>query len=87
MLKFKALMNGSDRPIVPIGSYEEVLPFNMLPIMLLRNIVLLDTEKLQALGGLELDEEDLSLCSYVCPGKYDFGSLLRAGLTKIEVEG
>jgi len=85
--KFKALMNGSDRPIVPIGVYEEVLPLNVLPAMLLRNIVLLDTEKIQALGGLELDEEDLSLCSYVCPGKYDFGSLLRAGLTKIEVEG
>ena len=85
--KFKTLMNGSDRPIVPIGVYEEVLPLNVLPAMLLRNIVLLDTEKIQSLGGLELDEEDLSLCSYVCPGKYDFGSLLRAGLTKIEVEG
>ena len=85
--KFKALMNGSDRPILPIGVYEEVLPLNVLPAMLLRNVVLMDTEKIQALGGLELDEEDLSLCSYVCPGKYDFGSLLRAGLNKIEVEG
>ena len=85
--KFKALMNGSDRPIIPIGVYEEVLPLNVLPAMLLRNVVLMDTEKIQALGGLELDEEDLSLCSYVCPGKYDFGSLLRAGLNKIEVEG
>jgi len=87
IFKFKALMNGSDRPIVPIGVYEEVLPLNLLPAMLLRNIVLMDTEKIQALGGLELDEEDLSLCSFVCPGKYDFGSLLRAGLTKIEIEG
>ena len=87
IFKFKALMNGSDRPIVPIGFYEEVLPLNMLPAMLLRNVVLMDTEKIQDLGGLELDEEDLSLCSYVCPGKYDFGSLLRAGLNKIEVEG
>ena len=87
IFKFKALMNGSDRPIVPIGLYEEVLPLNLLPAMLLRNIVLMDTEKIQALGGLELDEEDLSLCSFVCPGKYDFGSLLRAGLTKIEIEG
>ena len=87
LYKFKALMNGSDRPIVPIGVYEEVFPLNFLPAMLLRNIVLMDTEKIQALGGLELDEEDLSLCSFVCPGKYDFGSLLRAGLTKIEVEG
>ena len=87
LYKFKALMNGSDRPIVPIGVYEEVLPLNFLPAMLLRNIVLMDTEKIQALGGLELDEEDLSLCSFVCPGKYDFGSLLRAGLTKLELEG
>lgn len=87
IFKFKALMNGSDRPIVPIGVYEEVLPLNLLPAMLLRNVVLMDTEKIQDLGGLELDEEDLSLCSYVCPGKYDFGSLLRAGLNKIEVEG
>ena len=84
---FNTSISGGNRAVVPIASYEEVLPFNMLPIMLLRNIVLLDTEKLQALGGLELDEEDLSLCSYICPGKYDFGSLLRAGLTKIEVEG
>ena len=80
-------MNGSDRPIVPIGIYEEVLPQNFLPTVLLRNVVLMDTEKIQALGGLELDEEDLALCSFVCPGKYDFGSLLRAGLTKIELEG
>ena len=81
------MMNGSDRPIIPIGVYEEVTPLNVLPAILLRNVVLMDTEKIQALGGLELDEEDLALCSYVCPGKYDFGSLLRAGLTKIEVEG
>ena len=87
IFKFKALMNGSDRPIVPIGVYEEVLPLKVLPAMLLRNVVLMDTEKIQALGGLELDEEYLSLCSFVCPGKYDFGSLLRAGLTKIELEG
>ena len=87
IFKFKALMNGSDRPIVPIGVYEEVLPLKVLHAMLLRNVVLMDTEKIQALGGLELDEEDLSLCSFVCPGKYDFGSLLRAGLTKIELEG
>ena len=80
-------MNGSDRPIVPIGVYEEVLPLNLLPSMLLRNVVLMDTEKIQALGGLELDEEDLSLCSFVCPGKYEYGPILRDNLTRIETEG
>tara|TARA_Y100001970_G_scaffold84128_1_gene106216 strand:+ start:11252 stop:12604 length:1353 start_codon:yes stop_codon:yes gene_type:complete len=85
--KFKTLMNGSDRAIVPIGIYEEVVPLNLLTSILLRYIAIDDTEKIQALGGLELDEEDLALCSFVCPSKYDFGSLLRHSLSRIEVEG
>ena len=84
---FKALMNGSDRAIVPIGIYEEVFPQDLLVSLLLRAIVIKDTEQIQLLGGLELDEEDLSLCSYVCPSKYDFSSLLRENLNQIEVEG
>ena len=85
--KFKTLMNGSDRAIVPIGVYEEVLPLNLLATVLMRYIAVGDTEKIQDLGGLELDEEDLALCSFVCPSKYDFGSLLRNNLNQIEVEG
>ncbi len=85
--KFKTLMNGSDRAIVPIGVYEEVMPLNILATILMRYIAVGDTEKIQELGGLELDEEDLALCSFVCPSKYDFGSLLRKNLTQIEVEG
>ena len=85
--KFKTLMNGSDRAIVPIGVYEEVLPLNLLATVLMRYIAVGDTEKIQDLGGLELDEEDLALCSFVCPSKYDFGSLLRRNLNQIEVEG
>ena len=41
----------------------------------------------QTLGCLELDEEDLALCTYVCPGKYDYASILRDNLNKIEKEG
>ena len=80
-------MYGPDRAILPIGTYEKVFPLEMLITVLLRYIVVGASEKIQSLGGLELDEEDLALCSFVCPGKYDFGSLLRAGLTKIELEG
>ena len=85
--KFKTLMNGSDRAIVPIGVYEEVVPLNILATILMRYIAVGDTEKIQDLGGLELDEEDLALCSFVCPSKYDFGSLLRENLSQIEREG
>jgi Na+-transporting NADH:ubiquinone oxidoreductase subunit A len=80
-------MNGSDRAIVPIGVYEEVVPLNILATILMRYIAVGDTEKIQDLGGLELDEEDLALCSFVCPSKYDFGSLLRENLSQIEREG
>ena len=39
------------------------------------------------LGCLELGEEDLALCTYVCPGKGEYGAMLRRNLTTIEKEG
>ncbi len=79
--------NGSPRAMVPIGIYENVMPLRMLPTQLLRALLVRDTDTAQALGCLELDEEDLALCSFVCPGKYDFGPILRANLEQIEKEG
>lgn len=80
-------MNGSKRAMVPIGTYEKVMPLDILPTHLLRALICEDTEDAQKLGCLELDEEDLSLCTYCCPGKYEYGSILRKNLTKIEKEG
>ncbi|WP_117235208.1 Na(+)-translocating NADH-quinone reductase subunit A [Vibrio maerlii] len=79
--------NGSDRSMVPIGNYEKVLPLDMEPTLLLRDLCAGDTDNAQRLGALELDEEDLALCTYVCPGKYEYGELLRECLDKIEKEG
>jgi Na+-transporting NADH:ubiquinone oxidoreductase subunit A len=79
--------NGSERAMVPVGSYEAVMPLDILPTQLLRALVVGDTEMAQALGCLELDEEDLALCSYVCPGKYEYGPILRDNLTRIEKDG
>lgn len=73
--------------MVPIGSYERVMPLDILPTLLLRDLIAGDTDGAQALGCLELDEEDLALCSFVCPGKYEYGSILRQALDKIEKEG
>lgn len=82
-----ASSNGSDRAMVPIGNYERVMPLDIIPTLLLRDLCAGDIESAQALGCLELDEEDLALCTYVCPGKIDFGTLLRNCLTTIEKEG
>lgn len=79
--------NGSERAMVPLGSYEKVVPMDILPTQLLRALIVGDTEMAQALGALELEEEDLALCSYVCPGKYEYGPILRDNLTRIEKEG
>jgi Na+-transporting NADH:ubiquinone oxidoreductase subunit A len=79
--------NGSDRSMVPIGNYERVMPLDMEPTLLLRDLCAGDTDSAIALGALELDEEDLALCTFVCPGKYEYGALLRECLDIIEKEG
>ncbi|PKI01705.1 Na(+)-translocating NADH-quinone reductase subunit A [Glaciecola sp. 33A] len=79
--------NGSDRSMVPIGNYERIMPLDIIPTLLLRDLLSGDSDGASSLGALELDEEDLSLCTYVCPGKYNYGPVLRECLTKIEEEG
>jgi len=78
---------GSKRAMVPVETYERVMPLDILPTQLLRALITGDTEESQLLGALELDEEDLGLCTFVCPGKYEYGSILRENLTVIEKEG
>ena len=85
--RFTTSTNGSSRAMVPIGMYERVFPFDILPTFVLRALLAGDTEKAEELGCLELDEEDLALCSFVCPGKVEYGPLLRQVLTTIEKEG
>lgn len=79
--------NGSNRAIVPVGIYETVMPLDILPTPLVKSMIVGDTDQAQLLGCLELDEEDVSLLTYVDPGKHDFGPVLRANLDKIEKEG
>ena len=84
---FSTSTNGSERAMVPVGAYEKVMPLDILPTQLLRALIVEDMESAINLGALELDEEDLALCSFVCPGKYEYGPILRKNLTRIEAEG
>ncbi len=78
--------NGGSRAMVPIGSFERVMPLDLMPTFLLRALLMRDDERAEALGALELDEEDLALCTFVCPGKAEYGPLLRDALHRIEKE-
>lgn len=86
-VKLNTSLQGSPRAMVPIGLFEDVMPLDVLATQLLRALLVMDTDEAQALGALELDEEDLALCSYVCMSKYEYGTALRACLEKIEAEG
>lgn len=80
-------LNGGRRAMVPIGTFEKLMPQDFLPTQLLRSLIVMDTDVAQSLGALELDEEDLGLCSFACPAKYEYGMALRDCLSKIEKEG
>jgi len=84
---FTTSTGGSERAMVPLGTYEKVMPMDILPTQLLRSLIVRDSEQALRLGALELEEEDMALCTFVCPGKYEYGTLLRDNLTTIQREG
>ncbi len=86
-VKFTTTTNGSTRAMVPIGTYDAVMPQDILATQLLRSLLVGDLETAINLGCLELSEEDIALCTYVCPGKYEYGPVLRQVLSQIEKEG
>ena len=73
--------------MIPIGNFEKIMPLDILPAPLLKALIVQDTETARALGCLELDEEDLALCSFVCCSKYEYGAFLRDALNHIEKDG
>ena len=87
LFNFNTNTNGSERAMVPVGTYEKLVPMDILPTQLLRALIVGDTQMAQLLGCLELEEEDLALCTYACPGKYEYGPILRDNLARIEKEG
>ncbi|MEM6683290.1 MAG: Na(+)-translocating NADH-quinone reductase subunit A [Pseudomonadota bacterium] len=84
---FTSNLNGGRRAMVPTGTFEALMPQDFLPTQLLRALLVMDTDMAQALGALELDEEDLGLVGFACPAKYEYGLALRDCLSKIEKEG
>lgn len=79
--------NGRFSGMLPMRAFEKVMPLDILPSPLFRALLVKDTDQAQALGCLELDEEDLALCSFLCPAKVDYGTFLRINLDQIERSG
>lgn len=80
---FTSCAHGRTRALYLIGTYEKVMPMDIMPAFLLRALAIDDLDEAESLGCLELAEEDLALCSFVYPSKIDHGANLRRVLTQI----
>ena len=84
---FSTAQFGRSTALIAIDAFDRVIPMDILTVPLLRALLIQDTDQAQDLGCLELDAEDLALCSFVCPGKNDYGTALRLNLEQIERDG
>jgi Na+-transporting NADH:ubiquinone oxidoreductase subunit A len=80
-------LHGHTMAMVPSGSVERVVPLDLLLTPLLRALLVGDLAAAEALGCLELDEEDLALCTYACPSKIEYGAYLRDALERLRGQG
>jgi Na+-transporting NADH:ubiquinone oxidoreductase subunit A len=84
---FDTSCNGRSTAMIPVETFDRIMPFDILLSPLLRAILVKDTVAAIDLGCLELVEEDLALCSFICPAKQEYGIVLRKNLNQIERDG
>lgn len=87
LFSFNTLSNGTERAMVPLNAWENVLPMDILPNALYRAVIARDIEEMEQLGIFECDPEDFALCTFACPSKIDVGAAIRTGLDMMEREG
>jgi hypothetical protein len=73
-------------PFVPLPAFDRAVALDLPVSPLLRALVVGDLESARSLGALELEEEDLALCSFLCPSGIDYGALLRRALERLEAD-
>jgi Na+-transporting NADH:ubiquinone oxidoreductase subunit A len=73
-------------PFVPLPAFDRAVALDLPVSLLLRALVVGDLESARAHGALELEPEDLALCSLLCPSGIDYGALLRRMLERLEAE-
>lgn len=79
-------LNGEERGFVVTGEMDKVLPFDILPLQLVKAIMVNDVEAMENLGIYEVAPEDFALCEYVCTSKVEIQKIIREGLDIIERE-
>lgn len=78
--------HGEERAFVVSGQYEEVFPFDIFPVQLIKAIMINDIEAMENLGIYEVVEEDFALCEVVCTSKIEVQKTVRKGLDMMKDE-
>lgn len=75
---------GEERNFVVTGTFEEVMPMDILPTYLFKAIMAEDYDDMEALGIYEVIEEDVALCEFVDVSKNPLQEVLREGIELIK---
>jgi len=78
--------NGEARAFVKTGDYQKVMGMDVYPDFIAKAVISGDIEMMEQLGILECADEDVALCSYICPSKIEFTEIFKKGLEMIEQE-
>ena len=79
-------LHGEERAFVVSGQYEQVFPFDIFPVQLIKAIMTNDIELMENLGIYEVVEEDFALCEVVCTSKVPVQETVRKGLDLMKEE-
>ncbi|MDY8138801.1 Na(+)-translocating NADH-quinone reductase subunit A [Aquimarina sp. 2201CG5-10] len=72
--------NGEHRAFVVTGNYEEVFPFDIYPLQLLKACAVNDLDAMEQLGMYEVAPEDFALTEFICVSKQPHQEIIREGL-------
>lgn len=78
-------LHGGRRTIMLTDVYDDVFPFDLMPLQLLKACEIKDIEQMEALGIYEVDDEDFALCELVCPSKKEWQRIVREAIWELAV--
>ncbi len=80
-------LHGGHRAIIQQDLYERYSPLDIPITALVKSIPSENIDRLEQLGILELEPEDVALCTFVCPSKVDVAGEIAKALALVEKEG
>jgi len=79
-------LNGGHRAFVITGKYEQVFPFDIFPMQLLKAMLAEDIDLMENLGIYEIDAEDFALIEFIDTSKTEIQKIVAQALELVRKE-